>query len=326
MKSLNSSSYLGFNLVCKLYDHFIILGFLLLSISNSPASFAQPSTIGSNAHGTGPYPAIQEQIDSLPAHVIYRPAAITSVEELGLVVWGNGGCSDDGASSRLHLLELASHGYLVIANGEIYSGPGAKTRPVQPALAEGELAPPRTTAAQMTAAIDWALTENDRQSSPFYKRINIKQVAASGFSCGGLQAIEIAGDERISTLVLMNTGIFNEPIDRIPSMSLGKEALASIHTPTLYILGGEEDIAYQNGMDDYQRLNHVPVAAANLPVGHGGTYQDPNGGEAAVVAVNWLQFILREDNESARYFIGPHCKLCVGTPWSYTSKGLPPTL
>ena len=29
---------------------------------------------------------------------------------------GNGGCSDDGASSRSHLLEIASHGYLVIAS------------------------------------------------------------------------------------------------------------------------------------------------------------------------------------------------------------------
>jgi hypothetical protein len=48
--------------------------------------------------------------------------------KLGVVAWGNGGCSDDGASSRFHLLEIASHGYLVIASGRILSGPGAPPR------------------------------------------------------------------------------------------------------------------------------------------------------------------------------------------------------
>jgi hypothetical protein len=38
------------------------------------------------------------------------------------VAWSNGRCSDDGASNRFHLLEIASHGYLVIASGRILSG------------------------------------------------------------------------------------------------------------------------------------------------------------------------------------------------------------
>src|SRR4051812_4177653 len=67
--------------------------------------------------GTGRFPAMKEEITSLPGHVVYRPkdlAALGAIK-LGVVAWGNGGCSDDGASSRLHLLEIASHGYLVIA-------------------------------------------------------------------------------------------------------------------------------------------------------------------------------------------------------------------
>jgi hypothetical protein len=45
-------------------------------------------------------------------------------QKLGVVAWGNGGCSADGASAGFPLLELASHGYLVIASGHILSGPG----------------------------------------------------------------------------------------------------------------------------------------------------------------------------------------------------------
>jgi hypothetical protein len=42
----------------------------------------------------------------------------------------------------------------------------------------------------------------------------------------------------------------------------------------------------------------VPVAVANLPVGHGGTFLEPNGGAAASVAVSWLDWQLRGDMQS----------------------------
>ena len=52
--------------------------------------------------------------------------------KLGLYIFGNGACSNDGASSRLHLLEIASHGYLAIAPGRILNGPGAHAPASQP--------------------------------------------------------------------------------------------------------------------------------------------------------------------------------------------------
>jgi hypothetical protein len=79
-----------------------------------------------NTPGTGPYPAMKEEIPALPRHVVYRPANVPAMgaQKLGVVAWGNGGCSDDAASARFHLLELASHGYLVSASGRMLSGPG----------------------------------------------------------------------------------------------------------------------------------------------------------------------------------------------------------
>lgn len=272
--------------------------------------------------GTGPFPAMKEELASLPAHVVYRPRDLGALGDtkLGVVAWGNGGCSDDAASSRFHLLEVASHGYLVIASGGIFSGPGARQRPEQAPVAEGQLPPPRTSAEQLTQAIDWALAENARQGSPYYGRISEEQIAVSGFSCGGIQALNVAGDPRIDTLVLMNTGIFNDGGPGMAGMEITKAALDTIHTPTIYILGGETDIAYANGMDDFERINHVPVAVANLPVGHGGTYSEENGGSAAQVAVDWLQWQLRGDAEAATTFVGPDCGLCRDAEWTLETK------
>jgi hypothetical protein len=275
--------------------------------------------------GTGPYPAMKEEFASLPQHVVYRPQDLQKLgnTKLGVVAWGNGGCSEDGASSRLHLLEIASHGYLVIANGTIKSGPGIPPSPPPQPRTDGQLPPPATSSQQLTEAIDWALKENERSGSPFYGLIDANAIAVSGFSCGGLQALEIGGDKRLRTLVIHNSGIFKpENAVALPSMDIGKDTLKKLHTPIIYIQGGPTDIAYENGMDDFKRIEHVPAAIANLDVGHGGTFHEPNGGRAAQVAVAWLQWQLRGDESAKQWFVGDKCRLCTDKDWKFESKKL----
>jgi hypothetical protein len=50
---------------------------------------------------------MKEEVAALPRHVVYRPKDLAGLgrTKLGVVAWSNGGCSDDGASSRFHLLE-----------------------------------------------------------------------------------------------------------------------------------------------------------------------------------------------------------------------------
>jgi hypothetical protein len=220
------------------------------------------------------------------------------------------------------LLELASHGYLVIASGRILSGPGAPPRETRSAAAPGQIQPPRTSASDLTDAVNWALAENTRAGGPYAGRIDPAAIAYSGWSCGGLQALQVAKDARVKTLVIHNSGVLNEGAT-IPGMDVRKDVLQTLHTPVIYILGGPSDIAYLNGMDDFARIAHVPVAVANLPVGHGGTFLEPNGGAAASVAVSWLDWQLRGDAQSAKRFVGDDCGLCRDAQWSLQRKLLP---
>lgn len=277
--------------------------------------------------GTGAFPAAKEEVASLPDHVVYRPADLgrLGARKLGLYLFGNGGCSNDGASSRLHLLEIASHGYLAIALGRIRTGPGATAAPdpPPPTAAPGAprtLPPPATDAKGLVAALDWAIAQNADPTSPYHGRIDTAAVAVSGYSCGGLQALQLAADPRVRTLVIMNSGLFNEG-SPIPSMNVPKSLLGTIHGPTLYVLGGETDIAYKNGMDDFSRLDHVPAFVGNVVgVGHGGTYWQPNGGKAAAAVVAWLDWQLRGDAAAARAFVGERCSLCVDPAWKVQKK------
>jgi hypothetical protein len=182
------------------------------------------------------------------------------------------------------------------------------------------LPPPATTAEDVLAGLDWALAENERAGSELAGRIATDKVAVAGHSCGGLQAIELADDPRIDTVMVHNSGIFNSGVSSIPTVRATKDMLEDFHQPVIYILGGPDDIAYANGADDYARIDHVPIVMANLPVGHGGTFGEPMGGAVAHVSVDWLEWQLRGDTVAARTFLGENCRLCTGTDWSIEKK------
>jgi len=277
--------------------------------------------------GDGPMPAVIEVNAALPDFVIYRPADLGQVgaNQLGVFVWGNGGCADDGTSSRFHLAQIASYGYLVIAPGAWRSGPNAVAPQAPPRSAgpDGQLPPSPTDAADLIEALDWALAENARVGSPLNGLIDENALAAGGFSCGGVQALTVAGDPRLDTIVVQNSGLLPEGAPRLSGMALEKSGLLALHTPVLYLDGGPTDIAYENGMDDYRRIEHVPAIMANTPTGHGGTYHEPMGGKNAGIVIDWLEWQLRGDMGAARTFVGANCRLCTDTGATIETKNWP---
>jgi hypothetical protein len=100
----------------------------------------------------------------------------------------------------------------------------------------------------------------------------------------------------------------------------------SITTATSSQLAGKTigliHIAYSNGMDDFKHISSAPVFVANLNVGHGGTFMDPNGGREASVAVSWLDWQLKGDARAAERFVGAACGLCKDPDWNIDSKNL----
>ena len=287
----------------------ITFGFLVASgqAMAQAAPVPGPKTVGEQ--GSGAYPATFEEDATLPAHVVYRPKDLAGLdgEKLGVYIFGNGACSADGTSSRNHLLEIASHGYVAIASG--VDPARHDTPPPAPQMANSQLSAP-TKASDLTDAIDWVMRENSRTESPYFGKIDTHQIAVSGWSCGGLQALTVAADPRIRTVIVMNSGIFNDNAMKISGINVDKAALGRLHGSVLYVMGGPEDIAYKNGTDDFSRLSGLPAALVNIPVGHGGTYMQPHGGIAAEVVVNWLDWQLKERAQAGQKFQGAGCAYC----------------
>ena len=290
--------------------------FLFLIVAIATPSFAQEvaSRIIENG-GTGKHPAIMLTDASLPTHTIFRPKEIKAFKgktHLPLIVWGNGACFDSPFEHVNFLNEIASHGFLIVAIGTMPKETGEQTKE-------------QSTSSKLRDAIDWAIAQNGDEKSIYFKKIDTKHIAVAGMSCGGLQALEIAADPRVSTLIVANSGIFIDPIrgNAMPMIPrLEKTHLEKIHTPTLYLLGGPSDIAYKNGMDDVAKLNHVPVFVANLDVGHGGTYAKPFGGEFGKVATAWFKWQLKGDKKAGKLFTGNPPGLSKSPGWTVDKKNM----
>ncbi|WCN79438.1 cellulose binding domain-containing protein [Micromonospora sp. LH3U1] len=261
------------------------LASVIMALGAAPANAA----VG----GSGPYPADYETSATLANHTIFRPQTLPT-ERLPIVVWGNGGCSANGLSQGNFLREIASHGFLAIANGAP-NGSGS------------------TTSQMLTQSIDWAVAENSRQGSKYYGKLDTTKVAVAGFSCGGLEAYAVSNDPRVTTTGIFSSGLLNDADDY---------QLRRLTKPIAYFIGGSGDIAYPNAMDDWGKLPAgLPAFMGNLNVGHGGTYDQTNGGEFGRVAVLYLKWRLKGDTTAGGNFVGANCGLC-RSQWSIQQKNL----
>jgi len=302
----------------KIYSFAILMAFAALSVPNPAfAQGAAPASLPTSRvvedGGTGSYSAIMLTESSLPTHTVFRPkdlSAFGDKNKLPIIAWGNGACANSPWEHINFLSEVASHGFLVVAIG--------------PMPQEGQRGGGKSTSSQMIDAINWAIAQNSDKNSPYYNKIDITKIAVSGMSCGGLQTLETAPDPRVTTAVICNSGILGDAGSGMSGMpNLKKDHLLKLHTPTLYILGGETDIAYNNGMDDFKRINHLPVFVANMNVGHGGTYSKPHGGAFAKVATAWYLWQLKGDEEAAKMFKGNPAGLSKFPEWKVEKKMLP---
>lgn len=231
--------------------------------------------------GSGPFKAEAVSEATLPGFVVYKPedmvAACQHQGPLPLVIFANGGCNDTSLPFERMLNDLASHGYLVIALGEM-----------QERLDDRDLQ--KSPNEDMLKAIDWATTVNADSRSEYWRRIDLDTIALTGMSCGGAQVMANCADPRVKTYIMFNSGMGDMEMSGASAASL-----RSLHAPVLYILGGEGDVAYSNALKDYERISHVPVVFATHPTaGHGGTYHEEYGGSFSKLARMWLAWQFKD--------------------------------
>lgn len=318
----------------------LLLGAMATTAINAAEQPLLPVGIIGAPAGTGPWPAIAQSREDLRSHTIYRPAQMPAAP-LPVLVWGNGGCSDNGLSHAAFLREVASHGYYIIALGYARSEPaprGQNAAPPAPPAGAAAGAPQRrgqiggggdlpldpnetdaTVVAQMDMALAWAEAMNELSSSELKGHLDLTRIAVAGHSCGGLQSIKYAADPRIKTAMIFDSGVYNVP-GGMSRVKVSKFDLHSIHSPIAYITGGATDQAHPNAMDDASRIKHVPVFLGWLPVGHGGTFSQPNGGDWARIAVNWLDWQLKGDAQAGKQFQGEDCGYCRDGKWHVEFK------
>ena len=249
--------------------------------------------------GSGRHKAVAVREKSLPDFVVYRPMNIDAAmtvgrpgmfatgqpkkEKLPVLIFCNGGCMDTSIGYENMLTDIASYGYVVVAIGELQM------------LAQHEK-DQHTPSSMVKLALDWICDP----ASPYYNYIDTEKIAAAGHSCGGAQVLANAADPRLKTYLILNAGM-----GKMTMADASAKSLKNLHGPILYLVGGTSDVAWQNAQQDYKAIKRVPVVLAdNTQSGHGGTYEQPNGGANARMVRAWLDWQLKGRQENKRLFIG----------------------
>ncbi|KAL2072919.1 hypothetical protein VTL71DRAFT_10243 [Oculimacula yallundae] len=264
-------------------SYFLALLSFFSVVTSAVINGRQSTSVGSGRFA----PAAYTQDNTLTGHTLFAPKTVPSGVKMPVLLWGNGGCSADSLQSAPFLIQLASHGILVIASGTP-KGSGS------------------TTAAQMTAGIDWI---KNKAGTGAYANVDASRIIAAGWSCGGVEAYAQAWDSRVQSLGIWSSGLLTN-----------YTAAGAIKKPVFYFMGGSGDMAYANAERDYKALPAgVPKWKGNLNVGHGGTYTQTNGGKFGIAGGYWLDWLLRGDTSAASYFTGAGAK---NDGWSVESANL----
>jgi hypothetical protein len=120
--------------------------------------------------GSGPYKSSFGPVPGLAKHTLYMPKSVPEGVTLPAIVWGNGACIGNGAWFSKFLNEIASHGFLIIANGAPDGSASDKTK-----------------ATDLVDAIDW-IYKNAGQGD--FAKVDKEKLAAAGQSCGGIQVCQ----------------------------------------------------------------------------------------------------------------------------------------
>ncbi|ETS78338.1 hypothetical protein PFICI_10400 [Pestalotiopsis fici W106-1] len=248
--------------------------------------------------GNGPRaPAHHHVAPDLPTHTIFSPANLSPGEKLPLLVWANGFGLSWGLMFGDFLREIASHGYIVIANGTP-TGLGMTDE-------TGQL-----------QAIRWATqtSVSGDDVKDIRDHIDGAKIALAGQSKGAIHTYIAASTLRDNPAV-KSLGIFNSGLMRRRTRDLA--LVSGLAASVYYFVGDERDVLFKNAGRDWKLIpKGIPAYFASLPTGHLGTFYEESGGLFAMATVNWLDFELKGDESSKQKL------LQAGDGWKIQSRNL----
>lgn len=251
---------------------------------------------------------------SLPHHTIFtpHPSCLRPDQKLPVLVWANGLGLAWGLMFGAFLREVASHGYIVIASGSPGDDHGW-WHCHNGGLGRLQHADETT----MVEAVRWAVDVAEKARGSAWEagvdvraHVDGERIALAGQSKGGTHAYAAAAmlrrDEDLHGVV-KSVGLFNSGTLVRTAAHLAQ--VEELDVPVFYCTGGKEDLAWRAVERDWEEglQRNLPCWWGNLPgAGHLGTFyaEGDDGGAFGRAAVDWLGWVLREDEDCRARLIG----------------------
>jgi len=245
-----------------------------------------PGFSSSKSGGTGKYgPVSYRTTSEFPGYTVYVPPK-AGTEKFPVILWANGMCSDDGSGFSNFLLEVSSHGYIIVANGAPGSGMSKQAKQDK-----------------MSKALNMVTKQ---AGTGVLANADKSRIAAAGQSCGGMNTYMMAKEPRIKCI-----GIFD-----------GAKGAAKFNSPVGFFVGGSSDMAYSLTQTAWKGLGagSKAILVNNPKGGHMQDFFSKNGGLIAFAGRSWFDWILKNSTEGRQNLVGNSKLKSAG--WSVTVKGL----
>ncbi len=255
---------------------------------------------------------VLEQPDDLPGYNVHRPADLDALgEPLPVVVWANGACLRHDRPWLPMFDRWAQAGFVVISITRPPGvGPDAPLTEVGSASAEDQ-----------ALAIDWAATQNE-VDGPYQGRLDLARVVAAGNSCGGITSLALAGqDDRVAAVFVLSGSSIGPGATR----EQAAEIMDRVQVPVGYVVGGEEDIARAQALQDVDLLGEglARFVALRSTGDHWAVSTDEAlVVESAEIALHWLDLVVWGTPEAADLLVEEPCGLCASETWTVEAANL----
>ncbi|MBN1656676.1 MAG: hypothetical protein JXA30_23085 [Deltaproteobacteria bacterium] len=234
-------------------------------------TFAQPDPVNQQLYN------LRDMDWSL--YTIYRPACFKEGEKYPVITWANGTCGEQAGYAAL-LAVVASHGFVVISSNSTWT------------------ATPPTNIVQ-TRALDYAEALNEDPDSILYQRLDLDKIGAMGHSQGAGATRAAAIDPRIDALILWNAGTSNDK----PFLDVSGDGDIGGNTPAS--MAAAVNASTQPGAWVY---THRTLNTGGVNTGHLVLMEQPD--RVWSLAVNWWKYMLKDDPEAKKMFVGDDCGFC----------------